>query len=785
MNTEIPSPISPEEGRRKRSFSRRSRNVNRRRFSTRTCCISRTYPTKQLLVALTMLSASTRFQTTQAFAPTRDISPINTSFRTSILFRNIQLDHDGGVSSNSHGSNEPNEQNLRSIQGGRKSKVRNDSKSSTATTTNTSIQHFPSFDFDSKLEIINTMSTRSSLPRSELQSSSQEKMPSWLNPSAELAAEKLVALREVLQDADTSYFSQLETEQVISAIKQASEGDLKMVAGAVDFCMVLLETMEMSVATLIAAAFHYCDAYTARKVASFSDDFCHLDYWKQQKSEDNYGDSARAIRIGQDAHQLIKDAARIKRAEMIASESIKSRPSAMESANIRKMVLTETHDWRALAIRSAACLYRLRGIAQHFENQWLIHGHDSSSFSYSPHDLRVAREALAIHAPLASRLGMHRLKNEIEGAAFKILYRRQYDKVTELTRVDKSCKQDECSVTTLEDGMRFVLDKVTHEVELLLKQDEYFTQYVDQYKVTARIKESYSLWKKMKLKLKADHILEVPDALALRVVFDAKKQTPDEDDEVTRARERALCYYIRQTLTKRFKPLNDGRFKDYIANPKPNGYQSLHYTARTEFENDVWPFECQVRSGEMHHVAEFGLGAHWDYKAQQFDHEDETLSEEDAESYYAFKLDNSSDAYLRSVQEWHWLQAQGRHPWLASSSSTPLFERDPETTERLRARDEHLAPYLDALMKDQSNLSREHVFVFFSTEDDDGHVLELPNGACVLDALRESERAFGFTSSRMMEQNIIRNGSVTSVTQQLRNGDIITIPNVSNTSISK
>ena len=119
------------------------------------------------------------------------------------------------------------------------------------------------------------------------------------------------------------------------------------------------------------------------------------------------------------------------------------------------------------------------------------------------------------------------------------------------------------------------------------------------------------------------------------------------------------------------------------------------------------------------------------------------------------------------------------------SSTTPLFERDPETTERLRARDEHLAPYLDALMKDQSNLSREHVFVFFSTEDDDGHVLELPNGACVLDALRESERAFGFTSSRMMEQNIIRNGSVTSVTQQLRNGDIITIPNVSNTSISK
>jgi len=602
-------------------------------------------------------------------------------------------------------------------------------------------------------------------------------MPSWLRPNGDLAAGKLIALREIMKQSD-SYLSQLEAEQVISAIKEAAQGDFKKVSGAVDFCLVLIETMEMGVATLIAAAFHYCDAYTARQLSATTTttteaSFSHLKYWSKQNQDDVYGDTARAIKIGQDAHQLIKDSARIKRAEMVASESLKSRPSPQESANIRKMLLTETHDWRALAIRSAASLYRLRGIFERFEENEIGNGTRSgSSHSYSSNDLRVAREALAIHAPLASRLGMHRLKNEIEGAAFRIIYRRQHGTVTSLTHLSKPCSQGQCSASTFNDGMSLVLDKVTAEVEQILQNDPYFTKYVGHYKVTARVKESYSLWKKMKLKLKADSILEVPDALALRVVFSAKKMTPDEDSEVTSARERALCYYVQQTCTEKFKPLNNGRFKDYIARPKPNGYQSLHYTAVTEFENEQWPFEIQVRSDEMHHVAEFGLASHWDYKAQ----ESGSGTAVDSQTHYAFKLDNSSDAYLRSVQEWHWQQAQAHGAWLTDSSSSPLFQRDAEMSERVRARDEHLAPYLDALMKDHSNLAREHVFIFLTNENDDSHVLELPKGACILDAIRESERTLGITSNHILEKQIIRNGSLTSVTQQLGNGDIITIP---------
>lgn len=686
--------------------------------------------------ALSMVLALLQSQSASAFAPTGTLeSPL---YRTSINFRYID-DDDAGHRVN------------RSTR--RSNATGTITETSRTEATSTANQH-QTYTEASKIESIFSMSTHSS---------NHDSMPSWLRPSGVLADGKLAALRVIMRDSSLSH---LEAEQVISAIREASSGNLDMISGAVDFCLVLVETMEMGVATLIAAAFHYCDAYAARsKQNEHSPSFSYLNYWDQAKKNNGHDDNARVIKIGQDAHQLIKDAARIKRAEMVASESLKFRPSPIESANIRKMLLSETHDWRALAIRSAACLYRLRGIYEHFEM--------TSDEAYPHSDLRVAMEALEIHAPLASRLGMHRLKNEIEGAAFRILYRRQYDKVTGLTRQSKPCP-------SVNDGMRLVLNKVTNEVQDLLETDPYFLKYAQDVKVAARIKEPYSLWRKM-LKLKAESVLDVPDALALRVVFDAKKMDPDENAEVTSAREKALCYYIQKICTTKFSPLKDGRFKDYIAHPKPNGYQSLHYAAVTNFENDAWQFEIQVRSSEMHQVAEFGLAAHWDYKGTQ-----EAPSSASTPPHYAFKLDNSSDAYLRSVQEWHWQQAQARGSWAAESSASPLFgEKDAGTAERLRARDAHLAPYLDALMKDQSNLAREHVFIFLScNEEDDGQILELPAGACVLDALRESERTLGFRTNRLLEQQIVHNGSFTTVTKRLRNGDIITIPNASAAAVS-
>jgi GTP pyrophosphokinase len=136
----------------------------------------------------------------------------------------------------------------------------------------------------------------------------------------------------------------------------------------------------------------------------------------------------------------------------------------------------------------------------------------------------------------------------------------------------------------------------------------------------------------------SDHFFQVP--VALRIVFDAKKDSEDEDVELTCARERALCYYARELCMNRRKPLpGNPRFKDYVERPKANGYQSLHYTAITNWGGEDWTMEFQIRSGEMHQVAEYGLASHWEYKAKSNGQEDERIQ------------NDSSDAYLKSVQD--------------------------------------------------------------------------------------------------------------------------------------
>jgi len=601
-----------------------------------------------------------------------------------------------------------------------------------------------------------------------------EKMPTWLtHVSGHLASSKLDSLREAMV---SSYLSHVEAETVVSAIKEAAAGDVSMMAGASDFCHILVDTMEMGATTLVAAAFHYCECFVARQrsIMLSPSTFSSSEYWTRVIHQDQ---KERRIKFGDDSDQIVKAAARLKRTEMVAGKSLRSKPTREDCENISKMLLSDVNDWRALAIRSAGCLYRLRGIYESNEK--------ANSKVASPDDIRTAKEALGIHAPLASRLGMHRLKNEIEGAAFRVIYRRQYEKVEAMTLATTPCNnKDGCIVSSLNEGMGLILRTVKAEIEQLLQKDPCFQKYADDVKVYARIKEPYSLWKKM-TKLKATQVLDVPDAVALRVVLEAKKLYPDEAIELTSARETALCYYALKKCTNTFEQLHDGRFKDYIAHPKPNGYQSLHYTAFTEFEGQSWPFEIQLRSREMHQVAEFGLAAHWDYKVKG---KVNNMQPEDSSSasHYAFKLDQSSDAYLRSVQDWHWQHAQSRSSWRTDSSSTSPTStvkggNDTERSERVRARDERLAPYLDALMTDQSNLTREQVFIFLESQKT-GVTLALPAGSCVLDALRESERTLGFCTSKMIEKEVVHNGSLTSLTNKLCNGDILHIPAPARTS---
>jgi len=279
--------------------------------------------------------------------------------------------------------------------------------------------------------------------------------------------------------------------------------------------------------------------------------------------------------------------------------------------------------------------------------------------------------------------------------------------------------------------------------------------------VTARVKEPYSAWRKM-IQKGTKHILDVPDALALRVVLNAKKKSQDENRLLTKARERALCYYAQELCTKHWEPVdNNPRFKDYIERPKRNGYQSLHYTAHTEWNDEDWKLEIQVRSGEMHNVAEFGFASHWEYKSQQRSQKNK---------------DRSGGEYIRSLSEWHWRQHTPSRQIDSSATSLQTGEEESDTCEskiraaRIQARTKRLVPYLNALTTAQSDMAREHVFVFLC-----GKLVALPSGSTVMDALNEAKRTTNmpFAWNKIEPLSCLHNGVGSQTNTCLRNGDTI------------
>jgi (p)ppGpp synthase/HD superfamily hydrolase len=575
----------------------------------------------------------------------------------------------------------------------------------------------------------------------------EQDLPTWLStPQGHLAEANLKAL---LTATRASFFTETESLKLLYAIEVAAGNSRNLVAGAADFCLMLVDCMEMGLNALVAAAFHYCSCVKAR-----------------ESPDAGYSFDSAVESFGTHAELIFRDAGKLKRLEvvaasvMLAGHKARVTPDSRDAENLRKLLLSETKDWRALAIRSAACLYRLKGLR-------------AADSDLTPEAVRVSREALFIYAPLASRLGMHRLKNELENAAFCQLYRRQYEMVQAQSTLDDS---------NINQSMTQALLTVQTDMTTMLEQDAEFMSLMDNFSVTARVKEPYSMWKKM-LRDGYHNILQVPDALALRIVLNAKKLSPDEPSSVTRARERALCYYAQKLFIGQWQPnASNPRFKDYIESPKANGYQSLHYTAKTESSGQEWTIEIQVRSGEMNQVAEYGLASHWDYKA--FTKE---KSSENRQSYDVKILkDQSSDAYLRAVQEWHWQQHGQQQAEKAKQldSSPASFEpvvlsdiwQSRVRADRIRARTQRLAPYIEALTMAQSDLARESVIVFVTqshhSTPSEGKVLALPAGACVLDAIRLGANM----DFRWSDKDLDLNGAATSLTRQLHNGDVLTIP---------
>ena len=347
-----------------------------------------------------------------------------------------------------------------------------------------------------------------------------------------------------------------------------------------------------------------------------------------------------------DAKRIASSAATVKRAEILAQTFLgvgnTRRLTKDEAEGLRGLLLSSMEDWRALALRCIASLFRLEGILQQQQQQQHQKGaaykeqHLDDTFApllvglRSREVVHTAQEAIMVYATLAQRLGMHQLKAKIEGKAFQILYQRQYRAVSSVYRQSG-------------EAMRTIRSYLSNEIDGLLREDDSLMAHIDYLQVSSRVKEPYSFWKKM-LKTKAKQnkedllldasttastassfsgsrtsnlsLAQVQDGIALRVILKAKKASPGESEETTRAREKLLCYYVQYLIRKQFPPMTgEDRMKDYIQFPKPNGYQSLHYTASLAYHTEQnFPFEVQVRSEEMHRIAEYGVAAHWDYK---------------------------------------------------------------------------------------------------------------------------------------------------------------------------
>ena len=202
--------------------------------------------------------------------------------------------------------------------------------------------------------------------------------------------------------------------------------------------------------------------------------------------------------------------------------------------------------------------------------------HNIETLEYVPKDKqkRIALETLEIHARLADRLGMGRLKAQLEDAAFPYVYPEEYKKTVELF-----------------ESMRPVSDEQLEKVVAKLKEELMIFDVVIE-RIDHRMKHLYSLWQKLK-RYKMD-TSKVHDVVALRILV------PTISD----------CYQALGVIHGLYRPV-PGRFKDYIAVPKPNGYRSLHTTI---FSGDGNKLEIQIRTPEMHREAEYGIASHLSYK---------------------------------------------------------------------------------------------------------------------------------------------------------------------------
>lgn len=338
----------------------------------------------------------------------------------------------------------------------------------------------------------------------------------------------------------------------------------------------------------------------------------------------------------------------------------------IQAENFRKMFLAMSKDIRVLIIKLADRLHNMRTM-QYMKPEKVI---------------EKCNETLEIYAPLASRLGISTLKFELEDLALQYLKPEEFKDLK--IKINKRKEEREATINHVIDEIKEAISDMDIE-----------------YEIYGRAKHYYSIYRKMKHQHK--QIDEIFDLIAVRIIVDSVRD----------------CYAVLGIVHTMWKPI-PGRFKDYIAMPKPNMYQSLHTTV---IGDNGEPFEIQIRTVEMHKVAEYGIAAHWKYK------EGDNVGKSSADD---IKL-----AWLRQSLEWQ----------------NDL--QDPKE-------------FLETMKMD---LFASQVFVFTPK----GEVIELPVGSTPLDFAFKIHSAIGY---KCVGAKV--NGKMVTIDYTLQNGDIVEIVTSSN-----
>lgn len=241
-----------------------------------------------------------------------------------------------------------------------------------------------------------------------------------------------------------------------------------------------------------------------------------------------------------------------------------------QAENLRQMLLAMTNDVRIILVKLADRLHNMRTL----------------EFMPPHRQLAISEETLEIFAPLAHRLGINHIKNELEDIAFRYLDPERYRLLQRQVRMRHVERED----------------YVQRSIRML---EERLTQEGLRFELSGRSKHLYSIHRKMERdKRNLDQIF---DLMAIRAILDPE---PSGNGMAREDAEKAVCYRALGIVHSLWTPI-PGRFKDYVAVPKPNGYQSLHTTVIGLLGQ---PIEVQIRTRSMHEVAEFGVAAHWAYK---------------------------------------------------------------------------------------------------------------------------------------------------------------------------